>query len=193
MFAAVGDFEVTVGFELRDVRMPSDGYGSGVGVQVTPRGGADRIVYLGRVRHPGEGDVWKAVHRTSRGGRREHDHRYVKTDARSGRLQLVREGGMIRCLAAGDDGEFHEVAAFAFGDDGIREISVIADTGGGTNRTKVAITELSVLADGLPYGLPPEEGVSTWTIWAVAFTAGAGLLAIGAIDRWRGARTIGRA
>jgi hypothetical protein len=181
-----GDFEITMEFEVLDVKEPKGGRGAGSSLHLTMVSPTQEAATTGRQLKPDGNSVFFA-HRatTPRGGSREHHGKTTPTECRSGRLRLVRTGSILAYLAAeGKSDSFREIDQFAIGKDDVDAVRIAADNGGSPTPVDVRINSLKIVADELgdPTPLPPPS--SRWPLWlgvGVVLALAAG----GAYGVWR--------
>ncbi|QDT17201.1 DUF1583 domain-containing protein [Alienimonas californiensis] len=192
-FGLTGDFSTEGAFRSLTLPEVREGYGSGVGLQLNRGTGQYTMLSLGRVRmpHPGMSkvpDVWKIVRREEKpDGSHHHEHVFFPTSAKSGRIKFVREGGVIRCLAAeGEDESFRELTVMEFGSEPVERVALSVDTGGSMDQpTAATLTHLSVTADSLPVGPPAEPRDTRFSPMTIALAIAAVAFAGAGVAVWR--------
>ncbi len=82
-------------------------------------------------------------------------NRVRPTDAKSGRLRLVREGAELAYLVAdGDDDAFTLLAKFPLGPEDVKEVRIVGSTGGDKAAIDVRVRDLRIKAAALPRPAP---------------------------------------
>lgn len=188
-FKVGGDFEITVSYELLDLSQPEKGYGTGVRLRLVKAEGLYRRADLSRSiktsgLHRFTSAVWTKV--------KEQwnpivEHYSAEHD--SGRLRLSRRGSiLIYAVADGDTGEFREVRQAEFGPEVLTAIEFLGDTGESTMPMSVRLTNLSIVADELPFGLPAPQRKSIWSVWILSSVMGVAAVTASGIWYWRAHR-----
>ena len=183
-FSVAGDFEVTVGYELIQVDQPDEGYGAGLALFLDKGGTKERAI-LARRRLPDGRSILRANLIRPEGKKTKYDHKNIVVQANRGRLRFVRTGSTLRYLFAdGDSEQFREVRTIEFGTAPVR-VRVCASTGRSTKPLVVCLTELSIRAEELPYGLPAPQRRRIWGVWGMFLVlAAVVLLAFGSWYWW---------
>jgi hypothetical protein len=109
----------------------------------------------------------------------------VPTEARTGRLRLVRTGSALACFAAeGDSEDFLLLKEYPFSPLDVKQVFIHASTGGPRAGLDVRVSDLHLVADALP-DLAATEVVATgskrWLAAAVIFNL---LLVLAASAGW---------
>jgi Protein of unknown function (DUF1583) len=182
-----GDFEITMEFEVVDVKGPKEGRGAGPSLYLTMVSPTQEAATTGWKLLP-DGDMVFYSHHASTpiGGKREHYVSSTPAKGRSGRLRFVRTGSTLAYLAAeGNSDPFREIDQFDIGKDDVNGVRVAADNGGSPTLVDVRIKSVKVVADELgdPTPLPPPS--SRWPLWLAAVAA---VAAGGAYGAWRSRR-----
>jgi hypothetical protein len=182
-FGVIGDFEITVSYELLKLEKPKGGYGTGVSLWVM---GKTDAVTLARFTRK-DSNVFATNKGWMKGSDYANDTQSAPTDCKSGKLRLARAGTVVRCLVAeGDSDEFRELRAIDFNKDDLTQVHVGVDTGGDTGPVEVLLTDLRVRAEELPLsGVPKKQTWGSWLLWALAGVAGAAAIAVSAFLVWR--------
>jgi serine/threonine-protein kinase len=142
---AMGDFEITATYELLAIEEPQEGYG--VGVMLTAWAGP-HWAKIARCRRIGEGDVYYADHGV-RGNGRVFDNINVPSTARAGRLRLLREGTVLRGLAAeGTDSDFREVFRSQFGGESVGSVRFVVNSGNSPAAVDARLVDLTIREGG---------------------------------------------
>jgi hypothetical protein len=118
MFPASGDFDITAAYQIVAMDAPPAG-ASGVGVafNLVAQNNYKKFVRFGRFIFPPEGHVYIAECRL-KDEPDKYQSRTVKTEARAGKIRLVREGANLRYLVADDPPDvFREIHNGVFTDD----------------------------------------------------------------------------
>lgn len=174
-----GDFEITMEFEVVNVKEPEGGQGAGPSLYLTMVSPAQTAVTTGWQLKPGGETVFFA-HRASTppGSAREHRVKSAPATGRSGKLRIVRTGAVLAYLAAeGDSDSFKEIDQFEVGREDVNGVRVAAANGGSPTLVDVRIGSLNVLADELGDLSPPPPVRSRWPLWIgtiLVLAAGAG-------------------
>ena len=145
-----GDFEITAAFELLAIEQPATGYG--VGVSLNLARAADRKLFgkIARFWRAQEGNVFISEF-WNNDPPKFRRLKSVPTEARTGRLRLVRESDALRYLAAeGFDGDFQEVYQAIFSADDLAQLRlVVSDSGEPGNAVDARLLELKIVGSKL--------------------------------------------
>ena len=150
-FHVTGDFDATAEFELLNVDKPTEGYGTGVVLWALPDGPTGKVS-VGRSEQVTRGGTITAYHAPLGTEINKGKKLYFPTQMKKGRLRLSRKGDKIHYFAAEGDGDFVEYGSVEFGNSGIREIGVFADTGGSMGGLELLLKNLRVEGKGLGSG-----------------------------------------
>jgi hypothetical protein len=156
-----GNFEITATFELLDAPEPADAGHPATRISLGIYKNTQRanVATVSRIISSSSGDVFVAWQSLSSdvAGKSERFGNGT-TDAKVGRLRLVRDGGdLYYCIAEGPGGEFHTLRKFAFGSEDLKDIRLIGSTGGEKALVDVRFTDLLIRADGLPDLAAPRD------------------------------------
>ena len=95
----------------------------------------------------------------------------LPTEARSGRLRLVRTGAVISCFAAeGVNEDFLLVEEYPFSPQDVKQVFFHTSTGGPDASLDMRISDLHIIADALPDldgTRPPPPGSKKWLVAAL--------------------------
>jgi hypothetical protein len=179
-----GDFEITMEFEVVDVREPKGSKGGGPSLYLTMASPTQKAATTGWQLRPDGSAVFYA-HRaaTPIGGRREHRAKATPAKGRSGKLRFTRTGSTLAYLAAeGKSDSFREIDQFEIGAEDVNTVRVAADNGGSPTLVDVRINSVKVVADALGDTTPLPPSSRWWPLW---LGAGVVLAAGGAYWFWR--------
>jgi phage FluMu protein Com len=205
LFSLAGDFEVTGSYELLSADQPAKGYGVGVSLNLETNEARDKFAKVARAMRVKDGSVYVTEY-----WRNEPPKDYktfsVKTEARAGKLRLVRAGSKICFLVAdGAGNDFREIKQQEFGTDDIADVRfVVADSGSPGNAVDARLIDLKIRAsklspDPVAAGGPAADGPVKsadrgWLVAAlligaaiIVFVSGA---AAAAIFLWRRRRAV---
>jgi hypothetical protein len=142
-----GDFDVKVSFEVLQEPSPADtGFGTRVTLGVHTRDNmaatASRMIHAdGRSKYA----AWSSKHSNDPAELKRVQ--YFPTRAKAGQLRLVRAGAVISYSVLNDaEQEFVLLQQHPFGTDDIRELQIVATTGGAKAKLDVRITDLRIEA-----------------------------------------------
>jgi hypothetical protein len=146
----VGDFEISATFDLLNLPVPTDGYGTGATLLIE-----DGIQYgmsLQRVRTPtGEQRYFAHHYEIKPDGRYDHQSIPFPASADSAVLRIAREGLLIKYLVAETgSNEFRELHRVQLTNHPIPFLQVFAQPGGGKNAVSVRWRALTIRAQDLP-------------------------------------------
>lgn len=179
-----GNFEVTMEFEVVDVKEPKEGRGAGPSLYLTTVTPTQRAATTGwQLKSDGSTVLFTHHASTPPGGQREHLGSQTPTKGRSGRLRFIRTGSTLVYLAAeGKSDSFREIDQFEIGNEDVNMIRVAADNGGSPTLVDVRINSLNVVADELGTPAPLAPPSSHWPLW---LGAGVVLAAVGVYTFFR--------
>jgi hypothetical protein len=201
--AVHGDFEITVSFEI--LKEPGPGEAGAKGTKLHLSATLDRPPWdvCGFSRHlrtviPTKFTAWANRTNEATG---KNDAQFKGFDAKSTRwrFRLARTGAVLSyLLAEQDEPDFRLLHQLAWFDEDLKDIRVVASTGGPQAALDVRVTDLRIRAESLP-NLPDDERRSglpadgwRWTAWltaGVALVFVAGLTLVVRQVRRRGAAT----
>lgn len=185
-FKVDGDFEITLGYHLDKVEQPEKGYGAGVILRLSKSAGPRRRVNLSHFMHRTEGNVFVTNVWTDVKGKERRDYQNFSTEADHGQLRIVRKGPTVTYLVAeGDSDEFRELRQVEFGPEPLTAVDLLGGTGNSNKPITVRLTNLSIRADGLPFGLPPQRQRFFWHTWGALALLGVVVLIGSAVWFWR--------
>ena len=179
-----GDFEITMEFEVVDVKEPKGGQGAGPSLYVAIESPTQEAATTGWQLKPDGRSVFFTHHAsTPPGGQREHHGKTTPANGRSGKLRLVRTGSTLAYLATeGKSDSYREIDQFDIGSDEVNTVRVAASNGGSPTPVDVRINSVKVVADELGNTIPPPPPSSRWPLW---LGAGVVLATGGAYGFWR--------
>jgi Protein of unknown function (DUF1583) len=179
-----GDFEITMEFEVVEVKEPTGGQGAGPSLYLAMESPTQEAATTGWQLKPNGSSVFFTHHAsTPPGGKREHHGNTTPISSRSGKLRLVRTGSTLSYLAAeGRSDSYREIDRFEIGRDEVNTVRIAASNGGSPTLVDVRINSLKVVADELGETTPRPPPRSRWPLW---LGAGAVLAAGGAYVLWR--------
>lgn len=151
-FRVSGDFELTLTYELLDVKPPESGMGSGVKIWAKVDGSQFQAVTLSHMLTPAGESVFEALLATGDvPAEREFQRNRQPATARRGRLRISRQADSLSFLVAEDRSEefqqLHSAVAFT-GD--LMGLRISANTSGATSALTVRLVDLQIRADALP-------------------------------------------
>jgi serine/threonine protein kinase len=182
--AVPGDFEITVGFEILQEPEPPDAnkHQTRLTLNAIPDSPEGDIATLSRQGGVGGGTRFLTWMRRwdEAGGKSQIKADAIPTEAKSGRLRLVRSGSALSYYASEDpNGPFRLLARYPFTDKDLKDVSITASTGDPEAALDVRVTDLHIRADslpslpgpggaepakgpGLPEATPPKAGSRGW-------------------------------
>lgn len=163
-FSLIGDFKTTLGYRLADVPPPDEGHGAGVVLRVFSRPGTQGSAGLAVRKKKDAKIAFGTV--SFRAQKNKQDLKSYPAQADHGRLRISRTGSQLTFeVAEGDAADFRQLQQVEFGDEPVRTIQVMADTGGSARKMSVSLDEFSASADRITFAFPPEKQSSAWAIW----------------------------
>jgi hypothetical protein len=159
-FGVRGDFEVTASYEVLSEQRPMVGWGVGPELYIKAPGGWDVFATFGRYvkaenTHYTMGRGWLE------GGERKTQFAIAPTEAREGKLRLVRIAGTLHFQAAeGAGNDFRELHQTDYGTDDLEMVRVAAVVGDSPAALDIVWKDLTVRAEALP-GRPVSTDVTT--------------------------------
>jgi len=195
-----GNFEITARFELLKEPDPADAgnFATRVSLGVlldTPERNEAAVSRRMIARGKTQFFTFLLMERGATGKGQPNLHT-VPTEAKTGRLRLVRTGSMISCFASeGANEDFILLKEYPFSPLDVKQVFLHASTGGPKADLDVRISDLRIVADSLPdlaASAPPAPGSKRWLAAAVILNL---LLLLAAIAGWfilrqrRGGRT----
>jgi hypothetical protein len=151
-FHVRGDFEITTAFQILALDQPGSGTGAGALLHVDLLDSPTKQAFsLGRFARPKQGNVFFVLRaRTEEDGKRRWATRTRPTEARTGKLRLVREGATIRYLVAeGESDRFQQVDEAKIGSEDLEAVRLTAETSGAPGRVEIAFRDLQIRCDEL--------------------------------------------
>jgi predicted RNA-binding Zn-ribbon protein involved in translation (DUF1610 family) len=211
-FGVKGDFEITMSFEI--LEEPKDaGLNTELSLVVVPQHAPEADVWLkanqnraslaaqagtavSLRRFLATATKWKDETVTDQWGNEQMHLKEVvmpldvPTVAVAGRLRLVRSGSsLFYCVAEGNSDTFTVLRKFEFGDKDLKNVRILASTGGPKATFDVRVTDWRIRADAftrVPLGPRPASTPIAWILGASGLAAG---LLIGGFLWWRKRRT----
>jgi hypothetical protein len=167
-FAVKGDFEITVGYKLRQIARPEKGYGTGLMVKLFKTDN-ERANFSRSMKADGEQKLSTAMWVKKKDAWTPLVER-VPSEESSGELKLVRKNATLTFLVKeGDALEFKELRQVRFGPEPLKRIEIMADTGGDQQPVKVLLTKLTMNAKEMLHSAAPLPEVKTfWTVWTIS-------------------------
>lgn len=177
-FGIRGDFEITVAFALLQADRPTGGRGLGLTLELVLESESPIGLVFGRLRRPKEGDVF-AIRSERPPTNDEPAGESPVLAARTwfGKLRVQRMGSSVSCLAAdGKATDLQEVGQVELGRTDVRQVRVLADTGGAAGGLSVRLGSLRIRAEELPKSTsPPPATDGPWLFILVLVLDGAAL------------------
>lgn len=195
-FVIRGDFEITVGYEIKAWDRPKEGSWIGPTLYMTTEGEGDPAAELGRLHGADDKDVHSTFARAFIDGNRQKSVRKFPTETMRGQLRMRRHGDALSFEVRGDwrDEPFKVLRTTKFNTEDIRLVRVAIKRRDPTAAIRAVLHSLRIRADELPQ-LPSEQAASaqlyrpmyhppprrsSW-VWATAFTIGAVLVILGGV------------
>ncbi len=183
-FPIKGDFEITVSYEVLQEPRPAESpkqtrFSLGVLLD-TPRLNMATLSYT--IVSPGSRiATWVTVW-NEKTGEQKHPWKPIYTAAKKGRLHLVRTGSLLDYyrFAEGVDKEFTLLDQYSFAADDVKDIRLVASTGGPKATFDIRLTDLRIRAGSIPE-LPGDSvpaPPSRWKIWLAGAILGLALLLV---------------
>lgn len=195
-FVIQGDFEITVGYEIKAWDRPKEGYWIGPTLYISTEGEGDPAAELGRLHTAGDKDVHSTFARAFIDGSRQKSVRKFPAKTMRGQLRMRRQGDALSFEVRGDwlDEPFKVLRTTDFNTEDIRLVRVAIKRNDHAAGIRAVLHSLRIRADELPQ-LPSEQAASeqlyrpmyhppprrsSW-VWATAFTTGAVLVMLGGV------------
>ena len=172
-----GDCEVVLTYQfLPDMKPPTKGYGSGVGLAVDVGAGAKKV----------RGDMQRVYRVGNQSGYAMHaddvekkkgEDTFAPTDAKWGRLGLRRVKKELYFLAAEEEGELKEIGHLPFTDETVQVVRMFADQGGSTTMLDARVLRIDIRAEEITGGVPERDSASSpwwWLLLILPVVAGIG-------------------
>jgi hypothetical protein len=175
-FKVAGDFEISAKYEWTPVNVPKGGYGVSCGIKVETND-ESKAVALARGNLPGRGSAYIVTEAKKEGGEIKYYNTEFKTDAKKGRLILLREKKEIVCLAADGAGEPQELCRLPFTEASVQRVLIVADPGAAPTDMDARISEFKVRAEEITLKIPKRDAPRNWGWWI----AGGVILIAGAV------------
>jgi hypothetical protein len=141
-----GDCTLTAAFTILQSDPPKSGNGSGVILQVIKKNGEGQdIAAITRTCRPAKGEAFVANWSSKQGDKPVAKLKDFASQAKSGRLRLMRQGAVLHFLIAeGSQDPFREIFDVNFGSEDIRTVRLVADTRKANNLLDVRLESLSL-------------------------------------------------
>jgi len=176
-FRISGDFEITVGYEILSVDTPSTGMGAGLKVWGRLDSDQFQAMNLGRMTSPEGASAFCAVFaQEDAAGKRRFQTKEQPTDAKRGRLRLVRTGSELSSLVAEEEAEeFQELQRVQVGTGDVLVLRISGTTSGDACGVSLRLLDLRIRADTLPdKPTTLAKGTGGWFIVWLLVVAGIG-------------------
>jgi serine/threonine protein kinase len=163
--AVKGDFEITVDYDILHEPAEADGVHPAMKVwlMAVVDNFQDNPAVMGRIISK-EGEPRYTMWQTVWNYEARDNHTSAKqlpTQAKSGRLRLVRTGSDLRYYAAeGPDGEFALLQEFPFTDEDLKSVRILCSTGGPKSSVDVRVANLRVRTSSAAAGEAPVDVTS---------------------------------
>jgi hypothetical protein len=149
-----GDFEVTVDFEVLQEPEPADtDIQTRLNLSVlldTPQWNVASITRHVSPKGGPEFSSWESLWNEASGKNQQRRNAFP-TGAKAGRLRLVRTGAVISYhKAEGPGADFVFLQQYPFGTEDVKDVRVVASTGGPRAAFDVRVSDLRIRADSLP-------------------------------------------
>jgi hypothetical protein len=172
-FRVKGDCEITTSYELLKADRPAKGYGQGVSLYITTTPSKDAVM-LANFYRVDEGHVYTCERLTGPNTNRRRIMKPFPTDARAGKLRLVRRGAFVTCLVAEGNNDFRELHQFELGLEELSLVRAAAHTNDPALPVEVRIHDFEIrpleVALAVPVLAPPETSLPPeergWVLWA---------------------------
>lgn len=146
-----GDFQITAGYELIQVGIPTGGLGIGAGVYLCARGSVNAAKLCRYVVPAGRQEYFIFAHIRAGTGERATRSEYFPAAGRWGRLRFERTGSALRLLAAEEDSdEFGQLVRVEdFGAGPVDLVRLEANAEGAPGTTEILWKDLEIRAKKL--------------------------------------------
>ncbi|QDV16991.1 hypothetical protein Pan153_16250 [Gimesia panareensis] len=150
-FQIQGDFEITATYEVPAWKDPKAGYGQGPSLYLKLQDANESAVALGRLLRPGKKHVFSTMLSTTVDEKRSYDVQLYDTRVDSGKLKLVREGGMLTFLVTEKSpDEFRELRQVELGTGDVELLRLGAQQSDPDTPVQVLWKDLTIKAAGFP-------------------------------------------
>lgn len=150
-FQIQGDFEITATYEVPVWKDPQAGYGLGPSLYLKLNDDSESAVALGRLLRPGQKHVFSSMVSTTVDGKRSYDVKLYDTSVNSGKLKLVRTGGLLTFLVTEDSPDtFRELRQVELGTGVVDLLRLGAQQSDPDTPVQVLWKDLTIKADGFP-------------------------------------------
>jgi hypothetical protein len=164
-----GDFEVTVNFEVLRLPEPEEADPSTAFALLLRRTKPDKCV-MGvsrRMVNTGSQVAAWATWFDGQGKQLDHKGEVVATDARTGRLRMVRNGGELSCyVAEGLDGNFTLLNQFAIGEMDLEDVGLVTMTHGPRAYLDGRFSDLRIRMGAMPDAVEAPKKADSRGWWA---------------------------
>jgi RNA polymerase sigma factor (sigma-70 family) len=143
-----GDFDIVLSYELLQADQPTKGNGIGVTLYLTTDTPARDAIQLGRVNRK-DGKFYACSKMTTdKDGNRPYTGQSFRTEARAGKLRLVRQGAVVTFFVADDGGDgFRELYQCELGREDVISVRAAGDPGSdGSPPLEARLLDLEVRA-----------------------------------------------
>ena len=172
-FKVAGDFEISAKYEWTPVNVPKGGYGVSCGIKVETND-ENKGVALARGNLPGKGSVYIVTEARREGDEMKYTNKNFPTEAKKGRLVLLREKKDVVCLAGDGAGELKELCRLPFTDASVQKVLIVADPGAAPTDMDARISEFKIRAEEITHKIPKRDAPRGWGLWF----AGAAVLGV---------------
>lgn len=175
-FGLAGSVEITAEYKILESAVPSDGYGSGVGLFVRSDSAARETLTMERFLVPKVGKTFRSSLITTRAdGPRKYRIQEWPASGDSGMLRLVRQGREAAARCTDEGGRLVDFHPVSFTATPLWYVRLAADTGRSDAALKVLLRRLTVRADAFlerPGPLPAVSSRRLLTTGALVFGSG---------------------
>ncbi|MFI4851381.1 MAG: DUF1583 domain-containing protein [Gimesia chilikensis] len=150
-FQIEGDFEITAAYEVPVWKDPKAGYGMGPSLYLKLNDETGSAVALGRLLRPGKKHVFSTMLSGTVDEKRNYHVKLYDTSVNSGKLKLVRTGGLLKFLVTEDSpNEFRELRQVELGTADVELLRLGAQQSDPETPVQVLWKDLSIKATGFP-------------------------------------------
>ncbi len=195
-FRILGDFEITVAYEIVSADEPPSGQGAGLKIWGRIRSDDDQTMTLAHlirtkpqstgyqkdgsaVKHEVRNEFVATVSRQGSDpkGDRDFENKSLPAETRAGRLRLMRTGSELIFLAAeGENGDFQELLRASVSTDAMTALRLSANTSDAASGLSLRLLDLRIRATDLLGAAPPKKrSYASLVIWlSVILVVGGG-------------------
>jgi hypothetical protein len=163
-FKVAGDFEISAKYEWTPVNVPKGGYGVSCGIKVETND-ENKGVALARGNLPGKGSVYIVTEAQKESGEMKYTNKHFPTEAKKGRLVLLREKKEVVCLAGDGVGELQELCRLPFTEASLQRVLIVADPGAAPTDMDARISEFKIRAEEITHKIPKRDAPRGWGPW----------------------------